>query len=283
MFVIAYEARCRPSGRALAEQLRVQKSSINIRQGSARFLRSQSKRLQPTAIINWGSLEVPVSCDILLNPPELVRELSNKRTSRKLFLAKNVPSPKLFPNAGSVTEKDLPVIGRSSYHRQGNHFWFCESLAEVQRAARSGATHFLEYLNSTREYRVHCTLRPGSLGKARADREIEDVRSIKISEKVPAEDNDFSAERILQRNHDFGWVFRAPHRNEEELTQVRRAARAALAATGFDFGAVDVLYSLRDKAAAVLEVNTAPCLTDAQASTAEVYAKSLLEILDART
>ncbi|KKL94338.1 hypothetical protein LCGC14_1865710, partial [marine sediment metagenome] len=66
------------------------------------------------------------------------------------------------------------------------------------------------------------------------------------------------------------------------LDVVRYAAKQAIAALGLDFGAVDVMYKIKDKRPYVLEVNSTPSLADDTADTCEVYAKRILSMLGAK-
>jgi len=95
---------------------------------------------------------------------------------------------------------------------------------------KAAATHFMEYINIEREFRVH----------------VVNGKSIKISEKIGG------------GNHSRGAKFSYPHDFNHKKT-LRRVSRAAVAALGLDFGAVDVIYS--GEKFYVTEVNSAPALT----------------------
>jgi len=85
-----------------------------------------------------------------------------------------------------------------------------------------------------------------------------------------------------QKNHEFGWTFLgAQNRRAEELDVVRHAAKQAIAALGMDFGAVDVMYRIRNKRPYVLEVNSTPSLSDENADTCERYARRILRTIGA--
>ena len=60
---------------------------------------------------------------------------------------------------------------------------------------------------------------------------------------------------------------------------MRFAAKQAIAALGLDFGAVDVMYRIKDKCPYILEVNSTPSLADDTANTCEVYAQRILGML----
>ncbi len=91
-------------------------------------------------------------------------------------------------------------------------------------------------------------------------------KSIKLSEKIGGEGP--------CKNYGKGTRFYYPH-DFEPKEEVREAARSAVRALGLDFGAVDVLW--KDGSCCVLEVNTAPCLTDATSDTLARYARAFME------
>jgi biotin carboxylase len=233
----------------------------------------------PKIVINLGVTDdLPYEGE-LLNTQDMVRAASNKKKARQIFAEAGVPSPELFLSAKEVSKDDLPVVGRTSYHHKGQGFWFCKTLAQVKQASREGATHFMEFVSNTREYRVHTFIKKKY--RESEERTPESYVSIKISEKRwVGEGGPDPLEP--QKNHEFGWTFMAPkERREEELDVVRYAAKQAIAALGIDFGAVDVMYRIRAKQPYVLEVNSTPSLSDENATTCEVYANRILKTISA--
>jgi len=229
----------------------------------------------PKLVINLGVTDDLPYEGRIINTQDMVRAASNKKQARIIFGEAGVPSPTLYLKTADIRKEDLPVIGRTSYHCKGQGFWFCKTLEAVKRAAREGATHFLEFIPDTREYRVHTFSKKRCLGEE--TRTPEDYVSIKISEKVWQGDGAPNAAEP-QKNHEFGWTFLGPqNRREEELDVVRHAAKQAIAALGLDFGAVDVMYRVRAKQPYVLEVNSTPSLSDENATTCEVYANRILK------
>jgi hypothetical protein len=231
----------------------------------------------PEIVVNLGVTdELPYEGRIL-NTQDMVRAASNKKKARQIFVERGVPAPALFLEPGDVGEDDLPVIGRTSYHRKGEGLWLCKTLVGVRKAARAGATHFLDFIPHTREYRVHTFIKKKYLDQE--ERTPEHYVSIKISEKTWQKEGKPDSDDP-QKNHEFGWNFMAPKdRREEELDVVRYAAKQAIAALGLDFGAVDVMYRIRAKQPYVLEVNSTPSLSDENATTCEVYANRIIKTI----
>lgn len=281
MLYVLYHTSGVYSGRALRRALAGMYDE-KVSGGYPKRLASVRRRgAEPNAIINLGVTEELRFDGRVLNPREMVRSSSNKRRARQAFEEADVPAPRLFLHGTDVEKKDLPVIGRTSYHSKGEGFWFCKTLREVRRATQSGATHFLEFVPKTREYRVHTFIKSKYLEIPREERTLEHFVSIKISEKVWTGQGTPDP-NAPQKNHDFGWVFLGQqNRRAEELDVVRHSAKQAIAALGMDFGAVDVMYRLRNKRPYVLEVNSTPSLADDNADTCERYARRILRTIGA--
>ena len=277
MLYVLYKGSGCHSGRALRKAL------SDIHEGTVlggypkRFQKIIKRNGEPDYVVNLGTTEEYNISSTILNNRNMVRTASNKKQSRRAFVEAEVPTPKLFNRASDIQKGDLPVIGRTSYHKKGQGFWFCKTMKEVQNAVRQGATHFLEFVPRTREYRVHTFIKPRAIEQE--ERSTEDYTSIKISEKVWQGKNKPDPDEP-QKNHEFGWTFLGPqNRREEELDVVRHAAKQAIASLGMDFGAVDVMYKIKTKRPYVLEVNSTPSLADDNADTCSRYANRILKTL----
>jgi len=279
MLYILYRNSGVYSGRALRKALGGLYSNP-VRGGFPKLLKKLLKQGNPPEmVVNLGTTEDFAYDGPILNSRDMVRAASNKRLSRIAFKEAGVPAPTLFLRGSSVTRDDLPVIGRTSYHRKGQGFWFCNTRREVLRAVEQGATHFLEFIPNTREYRIHTFIKKAFLETPPEEREADNYLSIKVSEKVWQGEGQPNPEEP-QKNHEFGWVFLGQqNRRAEELDVVRYAAKQAIAALGMDFGAADVMYKVRTKQSLVLEVNSTPSLADDHANTCEVYARRILRTL----
>lgn len=187
--------------------------------------------------INWGRARA----NTLLNPD--ISNVTNKRRMRELFQEHEVPMPRLIDSNYVLHElviANSAVVGRPDRHMKGRGFWKCNNLEAVHKALRGTrkkkpATHFMEYIDAPREYRVHIFL-----GK-----------SIRISEKSFNDTGDYVTVKP-----------------EHNIKHVRKAAKKAVKAVGLDFGAVDILAD--DEHCWVLEANAAPGLGG---SMPELYAK----------
>lgn len=190
--------------------------------------------------INWGRQRA----NTRLNPD--IRTCTDKKRMRELFAEHSVPAPQLrIPSDDNSNEisgimwavrHGQVLVGRPDNHKRGRGYWLCKSEEDVRRALRGTrrkhpATHFMEYVDAPREYRVH----------------IFCGKSIRISEKDFHSDN----------KHDYTTI----KPRDLSLRKVRKAAKQAVKAVGLDFGAVDILArGDNNDEVFVLEVNAAPGL-----------------------
>jgi glutathione synthase/RimK-type ligase-like ATP-grasp enzyme len=157
---------------------------------------------------------------------------------RELFAEHGVPMPTLYRSLEDVRREILAghvVIGRPDTHSRGRGFWKIADEDQFFKAMRGtrkkkAATHFMEYIDAPREYRVH----------------IFKGKSIRISEKLWGQRGETS-------HGDY--ITGKPRHN---VGHVREAAKLAVKALQLDFGAVDILAD--DDRCWVLEVNSSPGL-----------------------
>ena len=191
-----------------------------------------------------------------LNAPQAILGSSNKRNALRTLVNANVPTPALYDFTGALyAVLDTPLIARTSYHTKNSGFWYCETPEAIREARSRGATHYMEYIEEPREFRVH----------------IVKGNSIKISEKhkrYNAETGEFE---------EGSWTY--PERFMRKIS-LRTIAKDAVDALGLDFGAVDILYKKVDDEPKfyVLEVNCAPNLTESvNNDTLDRYVRAFME------
>lgn len=193
--------------------------------------------------VNWGRsfARTRLNADI--------SKTTNKRIMRELFATHNVPMPKLYrwhdtdPATGSNNQMALiwaithgqTIVGRPDKHTGGRGFWKINSMEDLRKALRGtrkkrAATHFMDFVEAPREYRVH----------------VFKGKSIRISEKIHGTTG-------LTAHGDYTTA-----KPRHDVSHVRSAAKQAVQAVGLDFGAVDILAN--DTDCWVLEVNSAPGL-----------------------
>lgn len=211
-----------------------------------RVLRLEGSSFRPRPadlIINWGNTEAS-NFPRMLNPPEVIRNASNKRTFfQRMHEDPDGASviPEFWTRRADIPADAYPIVCRTvlSGH-SGQGIVMADTVDQLVDAPL-----YVRYIKKQSEYRVHVGKLPNG--------EILNIAVQKKVKRADAEDVDF---RI--RNHANGFIFQ--RQGIEVPPQVFATASIALRVSGLDFGAVDVIYNARQGRAYVLEVNTAPGL-----------------------
>ena len=223
MDYLLYHDNSSVTGRELVRQLGIQGGT-------------DSPDRRPQRLVRWGNRS-----DIrfnavggVLNRKSALNDASNKGRSLELLTAAGIN----VPPAATRFEGEL-LVGRTEQHQGGDGFFLVTSQRDFELARdHCHCTHFMKYIPTQREYRVH----------------VFQGRVIGSGEKLMSED----ATSLHIRNVSTGWTFR--YNNAERIpNDIQNIAIQAIQAIGLDFGAVDVLKSINNNFY-VLEVNTAPGL-----------------------
>lgn len=179
----------------------------------------------------WGSLPV-------INSARAVGLAANKVAAFMALTRQGVmtvPWTTIASHAASWSQCGATVVARTLVNSsQGRGIVLVQPGTPMAHAPL-----YTKYIPRCHEYRVHV-----AFGKV--------IDYAKKRRSNGAEINEFI------RSHDNGWVF--CRENVSLPSIVESECKAAIAALGLDFGAVDVLYKEMDNRAWVLEVNTAPGL-----------------------
>lgn len=239
----------------LAQALNVKR----VKHGNSKFRGGMGK-----AIINWGAGTLPdqvAACQKIINPPEAIRNASNKLKSFELFQECGVSIPPFFTNKEEACEYLESNPGSSVVCRtvlnghSGAGIVICDNVDALVVAPL-----YTAYVKKQEEYRYHVFM-----GK------VVDIQRKARKREVPDEDVNWKV-----RNLDGGFIFAregvvaSPIASEEAIK--------AIEALGLDFGAVDLIWNQREDRYYVLECNTAPGLSG---STLDGYALRFKEVLDA--
>jgi glutathione synthase/RimK-type ligase-like ATP-grasp enzyme len=228
-----------------------------------RLKNSKFKGSKDKLIINWGSTapsDEVNKCARVLNPFELITRASNKRNFLEMMTqAGNVSIPDWTTDKavarGWLSEDKPPLIFARTIlaGHSGEGIVKVANTDELDKI--KPGTLLVKYVLKRHEFRIHVG-RGGALIGVQQKRKRNDVSN---------EDVDFKIRNVAN-----GFIFA---RQDIELPPgCLDQAHAALAATGLDFGAVDVIYNEMQKQAYVLEINTAPGL---EGTTVEEYANYL--------
>ena len=228
------------SARALADAL------------GGRVLLNRQSRFIPRrddVIINWGNAGFPpANCRVYNGLQNAVQTASNKLNfflrMRELGLGDIIPQfwtrREDIPN--EAFDNDGIVVCRTELAgHSGAGIVLARNVRDLVRCSL-----YTQYVKKQEEYRIHVGQRGG--------------RSIIISSQRKARRHGVDDANINWqiRNHHNGFVFVRHDINPPQA--VLDSAQRALAATGLDFGAVDVIWNERQQRAYVLEINTAPGL-----------------------
>lgn len=192
-----------------------------------------------------------------INTPRSIRLAKDKACALAIMRESGVSVPvtcsarqvEQFLDAGSLK---LPVVGRSAQHSNGSGLWVCLSRKDVEIVKGLGASHFVQHVPMSEEYRVY----------------LYKDTVVKVLSKQPSME---SGMNLVVRSNDEGWYWslcqNPPREVVEQAQKARRAMGDDLALCG-----VDVAVEEGSGRAFVFEVNTASWLSE---DTARIYAATI--------
>lgn len=188
-------------------------------------------------VIRWGN-RVPVSTNehtITYNKSEAIKNGTNKKVSREIFIANGVRCPKIG-SPEDFTNEQYPIIARPFTHSKGKNFVILNNKEEFENhyAANNNGWYYSEFIDKEREFRIHC-----AHGKVLCVMEKPKAKGIAWNRAQ----NHEAFERVKQDGY---------------IHDVCLQAVRATTALGLDFAGVDVI--LKNDLAYVLEANTSPTL-----------------------
>lgn len=209
-------------------------------------------RIDNLTVLNYGNTSLPARLQgaRILNPPDVVRNASNKRTFFQMVDNDiTVPWTVSREEAQQWLNEGSSVVVR---HTLSGHSG--EGVEIITEGQVPAAPLYTKYVKKSEEYRVHVF-----------NGQVIDVQRKMRKRDVPDEEVNWQV-----RNLSGGFIY---GRNGVELCMVaREVAIRAIRGTLLDFGAVDILYNNKRDSFLVLEVNTAPGLTG---TTLENYANAI--------
>lgn len=196
-------------------------------------------------IINWGCSSTELPTNLLINQPTSVARASDKVAAfRTMYLCGTVPFTVSKEIAKEWQEQGDTVVARTlTRAHSGRGIVICKPQHLLPDAPL-----YTKYIKKCHEFRVHV-----AFGEV-----------IDVQRKMRCRDTPDDQVNWQIRNHTNGFIF---GREEVELPDIAlEQAVVAVEALELDFGAVDVIYNSHYDAYYVLEVNTAPGLTDTTAT-----------------
>jgi len=233
------------------------KSATALAQGiQGKVIKLEGSKFKPSAkktIVNWGSTtmapEYLAGCTVI-NNPELVRRASNKKNFFELAKAAGEEGPNVPEFTFSKEEarqwltQDRPkkLFARTVLAgHSGEGIVKVDTVEQLEPIA--DGTLFVVYVPKKREFRFHVDRKAG----------VFCVQEKLKKKEIPNEEVDYQIRNLAN-----GFIFAKQDIDVPE--GCKEQAVKALAMTGLDFGAVDVIYNERQEKAYALELNTAPGL-----------------------
>lgn len=208
--------------------------------------KSKFKAKQDDLIINWGNKEpINHNCQVL-NKPNLIETTSNKISFFQLMKEKGLENL-CVP---FTTDKQVAQQWKQQGHTVVSRKYVASYGGKGIVLDLVNAPLYTKYMESRKEFRVH----------------IFDGEVILVQRK-----HDKAGNNSKIRNLENGFIFRS--KQIKVPPSILETCQKVIDATGLNFGAIDILYTSKDKQW-VLEVNSAPGLKD---DTLEKYTEAILK------
>lgn len=239
MIYLAYTGLSRPTGRALAQELRLPHYGI-------RFPRTGT----PEILIRWGSRSHMGYPSLVLNNAQAIGRATDKVRTLEILKDEGIPHVPFFTDWEQAQACGGVVLGRRRRGMQGRDIVVHEPGVTTDI---SGHEWYSIYQRPTREMRLHVV-----------GDEVVRIQGKYLDFPEQAEANPYV------RNYANGYRFRSPSVN---LHSSRKTwAVKAVKALGLDFGAVDMLLFGDEEECSILEINTAPACSPL---TVSAYARAI--------
>lgn len=201
--------------------------------------------LQNSIVIRWGTREefVTDKGTIIYNTSSAIKNATDKKHSRELFIKNGVNCPMLVTSTNINKVGNFPIIARPLVHSKGRNFITLNTKEAFLNHynKNKNSWYYSDFVDKSREFRVHV-----AHGKALA-----------LMEKVAPKDKSIAWNRAQNDTDPFTYV-KWSDVDTQNLGFVIQEALKATVAVGLDFGGVDVM--VHKGKAYVLEVNTSPTL-----------------------
>ena len=205
-----------------------------------------------------------------INVSRAIKQAANKREAYIKMIQAGVSCPNFIDLTGDLLGVTIPAAGliaRKDYHQMGSEIYECNSIPDLRAAIRAGCTHATEKVRVAQEIRFHIF---------NTSIDGEEFSSIKATQKSTRDGSPIQADVARHHSQGYQYVLTTPNdalRATAVYQAAREEAKKAVKACGLTFGAVDVLLGA-DGRPYVLEVNTAPCLTDGN-TTSDKYVETI--------
>lgn len=248
--------------------------TLNVRRIINDSARSRYRWSPGDTLINWGLRSFPAHImqanfiphrHSVINAPNCVglaqdKLLTFNSLNLQEHLTQHVPSyTNVRSTAESWLEDGTKVVARRLLRSYGGRGITIASTPEEL----PDAALYVKYIPKLDEYRIHTAFGHSLLYQKRRRRSVPDDQ---VNWQIRNFDNGFAYAKVIPLEDDL-------HRRLEVL------ASHAVNALGLHFGAVDIIHNRRANSLYILEINTAPGLSE---GTAEWYASRIREYISQR-
>lgn len=204
-------------------------------------------------LINWGNTDPPSA-----GPAQKANYMDLRGATNKLNFFRKMKAggfdaitPPFWENKNDIPDSAFPIVCRTNLAgHSGDGIVIANTRDELVNCSL-----YVQYMKKKDEYRIHVGM-------------LSATAAYTISVQRKARRLDVPNPNWQVRNHQNGFIYAREGVTPPPL--VIAVAHQALAASGLDFGAVDVIWNEKDAKAYVLEINTAPGL---EGQTVQDYAK----------
>jgi len=253
---LAYHKSTRPTGKAIAAELGIEKFGIRTPMDTIDVL------------VRWGSSRDMPPCDTTINSHLAIRLAANKIATFEALRNAGVQTIPFFRTKEDMANyygfrSGVPCghafMGRANFLSKGKGI-VVYPRKTVYEPEKMHHDFYSIYIKPAIEYRLH----------------VVDNKVIRVQGKY-CDNPELAATNPYVRNYETGYRYRAPNRNIHN----RRKAEAiqSVKALGLDFGAVDMILDDHGDSW-ILEVNSAPACSPL---TAKCYAVHLGILIRERT
>lgn len=231
--------------------------------------RSRYRSRPGDVIINWGCSVLPEHCSgdaLIINRAFPVRIATDKGHTLSSLSSGNISCPRFTSNVDTAREwqaEGATVVVRTLLRSRGGRGII---IVEPNQEVPPYYPLYVEYIPKLAEYRVHVVNTEQPQAFVVQKRRRRDVPDDQVNWKI--------------RNFDNGFAFAAQLAENSPVDRLKEIAIASIQRLGLDFGAVDVIYNRRSDSLYVLEINSAPGLSD---RTAQWYSENLSTLISEYT
>lgn len=265
-------------GRILANQLKRRlNGQATVLHGTISQLDAIRRKgvLKLDVVLNtWSAKKFPID-GVVINDPAKTIVTRNRLAGRVRFRTNSISAPEFRVGQPETLKNFLPAIGRTSLPQQNSRrFWQCFQVSQAVNAKRGGASHFVQRIDNSREFRVHVVADRVDINDSLA----KNYKVVKISERRSIHNK--KEYRPVDKKIWHSFEFCAPiEASPELLSDLRVLAKEVVFKLGLHFGSVSFLVGADDKPLAS-KIDIHMNSTEDQSGTIALFSNAICKMLD---